>query len=301
MSEKEVQEKKAEGPKPLPPLFTFANAGVSGMAATCVVHPMDVIKNQIQVQREKTSVAAVIKRVYQDEGIFKFYSGLTAGLLRQITYTTTRLGVYNTLQDEWKRRYTGKPNFCVLSLMAGTAGALGAFVGTPAEVALVRMTSDARLPPGQRRNYKGVFNAFTRISKEEGVTTLWRGSVPTMGRAIVVNISQLATYSQAKYLISKKFHLSEGIGLHFCASMMSGFLAAFNSMPLDVAKTRIQNLKTTVGKPPGLIPMMILIGKNEGIPALWKGFVPTYCRIGPHTVLTFIINEQITRTYRLYT
>lgn len=33
-------------------------------------------------------------------------------------------------------------------LMAGTAGATGAFVGTPADVALVRMTIDGRLPVG---------------------------------------------------------------------------------------------------------------------------------------------------------
>lgn len=56
----------------------------------------------------------------------------------------------------------------------------------------------------QRRNYKNVFNAFARIAKEEGITTLWRGSVATMGRAVIVNISQLATYSQAKFLIATK-------------------------------------------------------------------------------------------------
>lgn len=56
----------------------------------------------------------------------------------------------------------------------------------------------------QRRNYKNVFNAFARIAKEEGITTLWRGSVATMGRAVIVNISQLATYSQAKFLITTK-------------------------------------------------------------------------------------------------
>lgn len=32
--------------------------------------------------------------------------------------------------------------------MGMAAGGAGAFIGTPAEVALVRMTSDGRLPPG---------------------------------------------------------------------------------------------------------------------------------------------------------
>lgn len=56
----------------------------------------------------------------------------------------------------------------------------------------------------QRRNYKNVFDAFIRIAKEEGVFTLWRGSIATIGRAIIVNVSQLATYSQAKHLIASR-------------------------------------------------------------------------------------------------
>ena len=82
-----------------------------------------------------------------------------------------------------------------------TAGATGAFVGTPAEVALIRMTSDGNLPADQRRNYKSVFDALGRIFKEEGLFALWRGAIPTMGRAMVVNAAQLASYSQAKQFL----------------------------------------------------------------------------------------------------
>lgn len=53
----------------------------------------------------------------------------------------------------------------------------------------------------QRRNYKNVFDALFRIVKEEGLFTLWRGAVPTMGRAMVVNAAQLASYSQAKQML----------------------------------------------------------------------------------------------------
>ena len=82
-----------------------------------------------------------------------------------------------------------------------SAGGVGAFVGTPAEVALIRMTSDGSLPVDQRRNYSSVFNALARIYREEGVTTLWKGATPTIARAMVVNAAQLASYSQAKQAI----------------------------------------------------------------------------------------------------
>lgn len=66
------------------------------------------------------------------------------------------------------------------------------------QVSLIRMTSDGRLPLAERRNYKNVLDALVRMTQEEGLLTLWRGAIPTMGRAMVVNAAQLASYSQAK-------------------------------------------------------------------------------------------------------
>ena len=44
--------------------------------------------------------------------------------------------------------------------------------------------------------------------------------------------------------------------------------------------------------------VLMKIVRTEGVTALWKGFWPTYCRIGPHTVITFIVNEQLANLYR---
>lgn len=87
-----------------------------------------------------------------------------------------------------------------LALVSGLAGAV---VGTPAEVALIRMTSDAQLPLAERRGYTNVINALARIAREEGIATWWRGCIATMGRAAVVNMAQLASYSQAKEMYLK--------------------------------------------------------------------------------------------------
>lgn len=100
------------------------------------------------------------------------------------------------------------------------------------------MTSDGRLPLAERRNYKSVFDALFRITKEEGVLTLWRGAIPTMGRAMVVNAAQLASYSQAKQVLVSTGYFSEGVWLHFSASMISGLITTAASMPVDIAKTR---------------------------------------------------------------
>jgi len=99
------------------------------------------------------------------------------------------------------------PNLLVKLGLALVSGVTGAAVGTPAEVALIRMTSDGQLPLSERRGYTSVFNALARIAKEEGIATWWRGCIATMGRAAVVNMAQLASYSQSKEIYLKSGEL----------------------------------------------------------------------------------------------
>lgn len=69
------------------------------MAATCFVQPLDLIKNRMQLSGTKTSTLNVVSSILKNEGVLAMYSGLSAGLLRQATYTTTRLGIYTWLME----------------------------------------------------------------------------------------------------------------------------------------------------------------------------------------------------------
>lgn len=214
------------------------------MGATCVVQPLDLIKTRLQISgqggsaKEYTGTLDAISKIIKREGFTSLYKGLSAALLRQATYTTTRLGTYTFLNDTYKTK-AGKPANLFVSMGCGVcAGVAGSFVGNPAEISLIRMTADGRLPLAERRNYTSVVNALVRIVKEEGLLTLWRGCVPTMGRAAVVNAAQLSSYSQAKQMLVASGYFKEGISMHFTASMISGMITTIASMPVDIAKTR---------------------------------------------------------------
>lgn len=286
----------------VPNSVKFLFGGISGIGATCVVQPLDLVKNRMQLigadgGKRVTSVS-VIKQLIKTEGPLALYTGLSAGLLRQASYTTVRMGVYTSLVERFS--VEGKTPFTVQLLSGLTAGATGAFVGTPAEVALVRMTADGRLALDKRRNYKNVFNALSRIVKEEGARALWTGSTPTIGRAMLVNMCQLASYSQAKQRLIATGYFQEGIVMHFTASMIAGLITTAASMPVDIAKTRLQNMKVIDGKPQykGTFDVLVKVVKHEGFFSLWRGFTPYYARLGPHTVLTFIILEQLNTLYK---
>uniref|UniRef100_A0A8D0K6V4 Solute carrier family 25 member 11 n=1 Tax=Sus scrofa TaxID=9823 RepID=A0A8D0K6V4_PIG len=321
-------------PRTSPKSVKFLFGGLAGMGATVFVQPLDLVKNRMQLSGEgaktreyKTSFHALTS-ILRAEGLRGIYTGLSAGLLRQATYTTTRLGIYTVLFERLTGADGTPPGFLLKALIGMTAGATGAFVGTPAEVALIRMTADGRLPPDQRRGYKNVFDALIRIVREEGVPTLWRvsegagdlggvgvrswaflspsphpppqGCIPTMARAVVVNAAQLASYSQSKQFLLDSGYFSDNILCHFCASMISGLVTTAASMPVDIAKTRIQNMRTIDGKPEykNGLDVLVKVIRYEGFFSLWKGFTPYYARLGPHTVLTFIFLEQMNKAYK---
>lgn len=69
-------------------------------------------------------------------------------------------------------------------------------MGSPADLSLIRMQSDSTLPAAQRRGYKNVGDALTRIIKEEGTIGLFRGAGPTVTRAMALNMGMLASNDQ---------------------------------------------------------------------------------------------------------
>lgn len=83
--------------------FSLNITCICSMLASCVVQPLDLLKNRMQLsgvgsakKEYKTSFHA-IRSIVANEGFFALYNGLSAGLLRQATYTTTRLGIYTWL------------------------------------------------------------------------------------------------------------------------------------------------------------------------------------------------------------
>lgn len=62
---------------------------------------------------------------------------LSAGLLRQATYTTSRMGIYQSLLDHFSQKNSNL-SFASKAAIGIFSGGVAAYIGTPAEVALIR-------------------------------------------------------------------------------------------------------------------------------------------------------------------
>lgn len=302
----------------------FVEGGIASIVAGCSTHPLDLIKVRMQLQGEslapssnpnlhpafayngttlpishpisRSGPVSVGLKIYRTEGVSALFSGISATVLRQTLYSTTRMGLYEVFRNKWTDKTTGEFSLSRKISAGLLAGGIGAAVGNPADVAMVRMQADGRLPLELRRNYKGVVDAIATMVKQEGVISLWRGSSLTVNRAMIVTASQLASYDQIKETILKNGVMNDGLGTHVTASFAAGFVASVASNPVDVIKTRVMNMKVVEGvEPPykGAVDCAVKTVRAEGVMALYKGFVPTISRQGPFTVVLFVTLEQV--------
>lgn len=282
----------------------FVFGGFAGIVATTCIQPLDCIKVRIQLTGEgqkggeRGSLFKTGGQILRNEGFLAMYTGYSAAVLRQAVYGTARLGLFRTFSDLLQTDAHSPLPFWQKAVCGLASGALGSVIGNPADLTLVRMQADGQLPADKRRNYRGVGNALVRIVREEGIMTLWRGSLPTVYRAMAMNCGMLSTNDQAKEILRQ--YWGDGTVTSLAASAVSGVVAATATLPFDMIKTRVQRMSPRAdGSMPysGFFDCFRQIVKTEGVLALWKGW-GTFCvRVAPHAVITLVIIDEINGRY----
>jgi len=290
--------------EPIPLGIRMVLSGISGCGAISLCHPLDVLRVQMQtsggtVVYRNTMDAAM--KIYAQSGLMDgLYAGISASYLRQVVYGSIRIGVYSNLLERAKMNDNGTGSSLSFGTKLGIgciAGGIGSFVGTPTEVALVRMTADSKLPADQRRNYSNVLDCLQRIIKEEGVPKLWRGAAPTVARATLLTSCQLGVTSELKgKLIESGYfgvdgQMYHGLPMLFTSSLCASFVANLVANPFDVIKSRMQYSSAYKN----MFDCLVQSIKAEGPMVLYSGFTPAFVKLAPFTVICLTLAEKLTK------
>ncbi|XP_065431378.1 solute carrier family 25 member 34 isoform X2 [Chrysemys picta bellii] len=241
--------------------------GATSCCLACVfTNPLEVVKTRLQLQgelrprgtyrRHYRGVLPALAAVSRADGLRGLQKGLAAGLLYQGLMNGVRFYCYSHAED---RGLTQRPGGTVAA--GAVAGALGAFVGSPAYLVKTHLQAQtvAAMAVGHQHNHQGVSSAFETIYRKQGLVGLWRGVNGAVPRVMVGSAVQLATFASAKEWVEKLK------GKHY-----RGFLDCF-----------------------------VQISRKEGILALYKGIGPAYLRLGPHTILSLLFWDELRKlTYR---
>jgi dicarboxylate transporter 10 len=155
--------------------------------AVCFTHPLDVTKYRMQVLQTRAPMLSTLYTFALRDGIPSLWSGLSASILRQSTYSTARFGLYSILCGQVQQRSGTKLSTASTVACAGVAGGLAGMIGNPTEVILVRMCADAAKPAAERFGYSDAMTGLYRIGKEEGVRVFGRGLSANVVRSVIMS------------------------------------------------------------------------------------------------------------------
>uniref|UniRef100_A0A7S3DW56 Uncharacterized protein n=1 Tax=Entomoneis paludosa TaxID=265537 RepID=A0A7S3DW56_9STRA len=294
-------------------LEPFVCGGAAATSASIVIHPIDLAKVRMQLFGQMNpgkpipSFPTIISTMVTRDGPLSVYKGVDAAIGRQMVYGTARIGLHRTFSDKLVEINNGKPISFVQKALSGMAsGSIAVCIGTPFDIALVRLQSDGMAPPEDRRNYKNVFDALIRTSSEEGVGALYKGLLPNVLRGMSMNVGMMACYDQAKEVVASLLGdpMTDGPSLptRLGASATAGFTAALFSLPFDLIKSRLMAQKPDplTGEMPykGILDCTVQIAKKEGPLGFFSGFSAYYGRCAPHAMIILLSIESITNLYR---
>jgi solute carrier family 25 (mitochondrial 2-oxodicarboxylate transporter), member 21 len=80
---------------------------------------------------------------------------------------------------------------------------------------------------------------------------------------------------------------------NFVAGSIGGTCGTILNTPFDVVKTRVQSQLTGPYKYNWAFPAIVKIAKEEGIKALYKGFVPKVLRLGPGGGILLVVFDFV--------
>ncbi|KAI5723134.1 hypothetical protein M8J76_001747 [Diaphorina citri] len=247
-----------------------------------VTYPLDLTKTRLQIQGEAASQATngdkklphrgMVKTglgIIREEGVSKLWRGVTPALYRHVVYSGCRIVTYEKIRASMSKNRDGTFPVWKSAISGVSSGALAQFLSSPADL-------------------------VKKILSEGGIRGLWKGSIPNVQRAALVNLGDLTTYDTAKHLIISHTSLSDS---HLTHVGMAGLVAATMGTPADVVKTRIMNQPTDINGR-GLLyksslDCLLRTVENEGFLALYKGFLPVWIRMAPWSLTFWLSFEQI--------
>ncbi|RLN94415.1 hypothetical protein BBJ28_00011175 [Nothophytophthora sp. Chile5] len=298
----------------------FIAGGLASATAEVLTLPIDITKVRLQAQRSVVVEAGAKPAVHYNgmfhaaqtmikhEGPGALWNGATPALLRQVSYTSICMVLYEPLRNIFGANASqGEVPFINKFMAGGCAGAIGISIANPYVVLRVGIVLAA---PGDRvdvikvrmqadrsgKLYRGVGDAFAMIYKREGVRGFLRGMPPNIQRGFIVNAAELGTYDHSKELLISSGVLEEGVLAHTGAMFDACYPCFRCSSRIDVVKTRLMSQPTDAnGKGlhyKGMLDCMRQTFQEGGPKAFYKGFIPNWMRKAPWCVIFFVSYEK---------
>lgn len=140
-------------------------------------------------------------------------------------------------------------------------------------------------------------DALIKITRNEGITSLWSGLPPTLVMAVPATVIYFTLYDQLCDRMRRRFNDTKDKQKSWIPLVAGGSARIFAVSvisPLELTRTKMQSQKLSYLEVGGLLKQTV---KSEGVLSLWKGLAPTLMRDVPFSCLYWFNYEKLRRLF----
>ncbi|XP_064161871.1 mitochondrial carnitine/acylcarnitine carrier protein [Anguilla rostrata] len=288
--------------KRISPTKNFVAGGVGGSCLLLAGHPLDTIKVRLQTQpRASQSHASVIytgtydclRKTLSKEGVLGLYRGMGAPLLgvapmMAISFFGFGLGK-QLLQPDPRAPLTSQQVY----LSGMLAGVFTTVIVAPGE--RIKCLLQVQSLSG-RLKYAGPLDCAVQLYKEQGIRSVYKGTVLTLIRDVPSSGLYFLTYEYVKNALTPEGQSVTQLSTPriLLAGGLAGILNWVVALPPDVLKSNFQT--AAEGRYRGLRDVLANLIREEGACALYKGFTAVMLRAFPANAACFLGFELALKT-----
>lgn len=298
-------------------------AGIGGAGADCAVE---------ETQRKTyRSTIDGLRKIARNEGITTLWRGLSPTLAMTIPANIIYFTAYDWIRHDVKSPIS-KLSEDRAPLVGGALARIFA-AGAVSPVELFRTRMQAASGTTTTNHLTETFKGIREMVTIHGYASLWRGLTLTLWRDVPFSglywwgyetirakltdareerrgrdLSRSGPRAQLRERSRSRENHSETFMDSFVSGATSGAFASFVTMPFDVGKTRTQvytegaqNAAPGAVKAPeerNMARLLWHIFKTEGIPGLWRGWIPRTLKVAPACAIMISSYEVGKRSFR---
>jgi hypothetical protein len=178
-----------------------------GASSLCISHlltyPLEVVKTRLSAYHAGTGMSSIIKNIVQEEGGVKpFYRGLGISLASVVLVTGMNLTLYETAKKLLMEKSTvSEPSVTHMIAAASLSATTAQTVFYPMHT--IRSRLIVQTQEYGRQKYNGAFDVFRTMMREEGATSLFKGFLPSLLKAVPQQCASFIVYESLKKRIDR--------------------------------------------------------------------------------------------------
>jgi len=250
-------------------------AGVSKTAAAPIERVKLLVQNQDEMIKQGrldkpyTGVIDCTTRVLKTEGVYPFWRGNMANVLRyfptqalNFAFKDTVKGIFATPKDA-----SAAMKFATNITSGGVAGTLSLTFVYSLDYARTRLANDAKGKGGERQ-FNGLVDVYVKTLKSDGIQGLYRGFTISAVGIFIYRGMYFGLYDTLKPML---LGADANVGASFLLGWVVTIFSGLMSYPIDTIRRRMMMTSGAAVKYKSSLDCGVQVIKNEGFMSLMKG------------------------------